>query len=165
MEINWPSKYSPANAAIHVRNELLIPDVQIESVWTSLCRPDRWPTWYPNSSHVHIKNQAQPSLQLGTQFRWKTFSVTLDSTVLEFIPHERLAWDAHCNGVHAYHAWAFEKRAGGVYVLTEETQNGWLARLSSLFMPNRMSKWHQRWLEQLEQVAQSASHSNEEHSG
>jgi hypothetical protein len=50
--------------------------------------------------------------------------VTIDSTVL----HERLAWDAHCNGVHAYHAWAFEKRDGGVYVLTEEMQNGWLAR-------------------------------------
>ena len=31
-----------------------------------------------------------------------------------------LAWDAHCNGVHAYHAWAFKGSS-------EETQNGWLA--------------------------------------
>ncbi len=28
-------------------------------------------------------------LRLGTQFRWKTFGVTIDSTVLEFVPHER----------------------------------------------------------------------------
>jgi hypothetical protein len=35
----------------------------------------------------------------------------------------------------AYCAWAFEKRDGGVSVLTEETQNGWLARLGALVMP------------------------------
>jgi len=34
----------------------------------------------------------------------ETFGVTIDSTVFEFVRHERLAWDAHCNGVHAYHA-------------------------------------------------------------
>jgi hypothetical protein len=49
--------------------------------------------------------------------------------------------------VHAYHAWAFERRDSGVYVLTEETQNGWLARLGALVMPGRMSRWYQRWLE------------------
>jgi hypothetical protein len=38
------------------------------------------------------------------------------------------------------------RRDGGVYVLTEETQYGWLARLGALAMPGRMSKWHQRWL-------------------
>ena len=58
--------------------------------------------------------------------------MTTDSTVLEFVRHERLAWDAHCDGVHAYHAWAFERRDGGVYVLTEETQTGWLARMGAL---------------------------------
>ncbi len=71
-------------------------------------------------------------------------------TVLESVRHERLAWDAHCNGVHAYHAWAFEKRDGGVYVLTEETQTGWKARLGALVMPGRMSRWHQRWFESRE---------------
>ena len=82
-----------------------------------------------------------------------SFGVTIDSTVLEFVGHERLAWDAHCNDLHAYHAWAFERRDGGVYVLTEETQNGWLARLGALAMPGRMSRWHQRWLEELGRVA------------
>lgn len=50
--------------------------------------------------------------------------------------------------MHAYHAWAFEKKDGGVYVLTEETQNGRLARLGALVTPDRMLKWHQRWLEE-----------------
>ena len=153
MEINWPEQFKPENTAVHVRNELLMPGVELEQVWAWLCRPGLWPTWYLNSSNVHIKNQTQPDLRLGTEFRWKTFGVTIDSPVLEFVRHERLAWDAHCNGMHAYHAWAFERRDAGVYVLTEETQNGWLTRLGALVMPGRMSKWHQRWLEGLGQVA------------
>ena len=40
-----------------------------------------------------------------------------------------------------------------MYVPTEETQNGWLARLGALVMPGRMSRWHQRWLEELGKVA------------
>jgi hypothetical protein len=47
----------------------------------------------------------------------------------------------------------FEKRDGGVYVLTDETQNGWLARLGALVMPGRMGRWRQRWLEGLGRVA------------
>jgi translation initiation factor 6 (eIF-6) len=31
---------------------------------------------------------------------------------------------------------------------------GWLARLGALVMPGRMSKWHQRWLEELKEVAE-----------
>jgi hypothetical protein len=31
----------------------------------------------------------------------------IESILREFIRHERLAWDAHCNGVHADHAWGF----------------------------------------------------------
>jgi hypothetical protein len=38
------------------------------------------------------------------------------------VQHECLAWDAHCNGAHAYYAWAFEKR---------EAQNELLERLGS----------------------------------
>jgi hypothetical protein len=112
MEINWPDAYKPENTSVHVRNELLMPDVKLERVWAWLCRPCLWPTWYSNSSNVHIKNQTQPDprlgeLRLGTEFRWKTFGVAIDSTMLEFVRHERLAWDAHCNGVCAYRAWGF----------------------------------------------------------
>jgi hypothetical protein len=103
MEIIWPDAYKPENTAVHVRNELLMPSVELERVWAWLCLPGLWPTWYPNSANVHINNQTQPDLRLGTEFRWKTFGATIDSTVIEFVRHERLAWDAHCNGVHAGH--------------------------------------------------------------
>ena len=75
------------------------------------------------------------------------------ATVLEFVRHEWLAWDAYCNELRAGHAWVFERKDLGVYVFTDETWNGWLARLGALVMSGRMSKWNQRWSEELGQVA------------
>ncbi|MBD9359731.1 hypothetical protein [Methylomonas fluvii] len=40
-------------------------------------------------------------------------------------------------------------------VLTEETLHGWLARLGQLFLPKRMSKYQQIWLESLQAKALS----------
>jgi hypothetical protein len=34
---------------------------------------------------------SSPDLRLGTEFRWKTFGVTIDSIVVEFVRHLRLA--------------------------------------------------------------------------
>ena len=108
-----------------------------------------WPTWYVNAAHVRILQGSGPDLALGTKFRWKTFDVTITSTVLEFVPYERIAWDAHALGIEVYHAWVLQPTQQGCHVLTEETQHGWLARLGKLIMPNRMHKYHQIWLESL----------------
>jgi hypothetical protein len=155
MEIHWPSEYRPESCAVHVRNELLMSGVELENVWAWLARPELWPGWYPNSGRVRRRDSGE--LRLGSEFRWRTFGVTIDSRVLECVPLQRLAWDAHCNGVHACHAWAMERREGGVYVLTEETQNGWLAWLGARTLPWRMVHWHQHWLEDLEKIARSGT--------
>jgi hypothetical protein len=123
-----------------------------ELVWTWLIRAELWPTWYQNSKGVAIEGGG-PDLRAGVRFRWTTFGVKLDSKVEEFVPGERVAWSARAVGVDAYHAWLIEKRPGGCYVLTEETQNGWLATLSNMLRPQNMSKQHQNWLESLEQKA------------
>ena len=52
-------------------------------------------------------------------------------------------------GIDAYHAWLIERRPSGCHVLTEETQNGWVASLSNALRPKNMSKLHQVWLEGL----------------
>jgi hypothetical protein len=46
------------------------------------------PTIY--SIVVFQSSTAQRALP-GTEFRWKTFGVTIDSTVLEFVRYERVA--------------------------------------------------------------------------
>jgi uncharacterized protein YndB with AHSA1/START domain len=150
-EVRWPERYAPRHCPVHVRNELSMPDSPPARVWAWLVRAVLWPAWYVNSADLRILGSAGPDLQLGTRFRWRTFGVTIASTVLECVPGERIAWDAHAFGVDAYHAWVLRPVNGGCHVLTEETQHGALARLSHLVMPDRMHRFHQVWLEALQE--------------
>lgn len=102
-----------------------------------------------NSANMVFLSGQPPDLTLGTRFRWKTFGVTIKSTVLEFLPYERLAWDAYGTGLDAYHAWLIQKTNQGCNVIMEETQRGWVARLGKALRPNRMEQQHQVWLEGL----------------
>jgi len=136
LAVEWPTHYSPANSPVHVRNELSMPSAP-EVVWAWLIRAKLWPEWYENSSNVRFLQGSPPDLALGTRFRWKTFGVTIESTVLEFVPGQRIAWDADGVGVDAYHAWVLHRTEQGCHVLTEETQHGWAARLQSLLRPAR----------------------------
>jgi uncharacterized protein YndB with AHSA1/START domain len=154
--IKWPDHYHPSRAPVHVVNELTIP-APCEVVWAWLIRAPLWPSWYPNSSDVRLVDRPQSELRLGTLFTWKTFGVKLQSTVQEFVPRERVAWSARGPGVDAYHAWLFLPRQSGTHVITEETQYGALARMQKLFMPGRMRRGHQLWLEKLSENAQTGT--------
>lgn len=152
LKIQWPDHYQPDHCPVHVRNELDMATAPA-CVWAWLTHPTLWPAWYVNASNVQMLESGGPDLQQGTRFRWKTFGVTITSTVLEYIPGKRIAWNAKGLGVDAYHAWLLQPSALGCWVLTEETQHGWLARLGNLFLPKRMHKYHQIWLEGLARKA------------
>ena len=151
--IHWPDEFRPDRSPIHVRNELRM-NVPVELAWAWLVRATRWPEWYKNSAKVRFVEGPGPDLTPGAVFRWRTFGVGLVSEVMEFVPGERLAWNARGLGVWAYHAWLFRKVEGGTEVITEETQHGFACRLGKLLFPNRMFRWHQTWLEQLQRQAQ-----------
>ena len=146
--VRWPPDYAPATAPVYVRNELEM-DAPADVVWAWLIRAQLWPTWYPNSASVKFLEGPSPDLTAHTRFRWRTFGVNLESKVREFVPRERIAWDARARGVDAYHAWVISTTSRGSHVITEETQHGWLARLGNFLMPWRMGKYHQLWLERL----------------
>jgi uncharacterized protein YndB with AHSA1/START domain len=150
--IAWPPRYAPDNVPVHVRNERTMR-VAPAAVWAALVRAADWPVWYPNSSRVTFLRGSPPDLAKGTKFRWKTFGVTIESTVLEFAPPERIAWDARGPGIDAYHAWLIRPTAEGCHVLTEESQHGWLARLGHWIFPRRMYRGHELWLASLERRA------------
>jgi uncharacterized protein YndB with AHSA1/START domain len=154
LEIHWPERYDPHNCPIHVRNELDMA-TSPERVWAWLTRVTLWPTWYANSANIKIIEGSGPDLEAGTRFRWKTFGVTITSTVLEYVPDERIAWQAQAFGIDVYHAWVLQPSTVGCRVLTEETQHGSIARLAKLLMPNQMFKYHQLWLEELEGKARA----------
>jgi hypothetical protein len=150
--IRWPEEFRPDRCPVHVVNELTVV-APPEVAWAWLVRAGLWPSWYPNAKRVRFVRGTPPDLGPGTVFRWSTFGVRITSHVAEFEPPHRLAWDARSPGLAAYHAWLLEPTPDGCRVLTEETQSGPLARLGDFFMPNRMHKFHQIWLEQLAKQA------------
>jgi hypothetical protein len=150
--IRWPDRYDPKDTPVHVRNEITI-DAPCAAAWGWIIRAQDWPSWYSNSADVVFLSGQPPDLCLGTMFRWKTFGVRLVSTVKEFVPGERLAFDARGTGVDAYHAWLFQPTENGCHVVTEEVQWGWLARLQDAVVPRRMATQHQIWLDGLKDKA------------
>lgn len=153
MPINWPERYAPRHTAVHVHNELAM-QAPPDRVWAWLVRAALWPRWYPNSKDVRIEGGG-PDLAPGARFRWRTFGLAVASTVAEFVPNERIAWDGKGIGLDVYHGWLIEPRPDGCRVLTEENQNGAAARLQSLLMPDRMRRGHDLWLARLHDRARS----------
>jgi uncharacterized protein YndB with AHSA1/START domain len=149
--IRWPEEFSPKRTRVHVHNELEIAAAP-ETVWAWLVKAALWPTWYSNSSNVKIEGGGT-DLKANSKFTWTTFGVNLSSQVEEFEPPERLAWNAYGSGVRAYHAFLIQKTSPGSHVITEENQNGALARLSNALRPNNMSRYHQLWLDALRNKA------------
>jgi uncharacterized protein YndB with AHSA1/START domain len=145
--ILWPAEFELSSRPVHVSNEIDLA-VPPERVWERLIRATLWPCWYSNAKRVRLEG---PPLKLadGTRFHWWTFSLPMTSRVLEFVPSERIAWDARGLGVFAYHAWLITPTPTGCHVLTEERQHGLLARLQSVVRPHRMHDKHQILLEGL----------------
>ena len=154
-QIRWPAGFVPGSASVFVHNEIQIAAAP-ETVWRILVRAEEWPAWYPNSANIHFLSHAGPDLRNRSRIRWNTFGTRITSKVLEFEPFRRLAWNAHGIGVDAYHAWLLVPLEDGTtQVVTEETQNGWLARLGKAIFPKRMETKHQQWLEALKTRAES----------
>jgi len=145
----WPQRYDPSASPVHVSNTILIPAAP-EAIWAWLVRAALWPDWYANSHDLEIIGpNPRADLAAGTRFRWRTFGVRIESEVIEFVPLQRIAWNARGFGVDAYHAWVITPTEGGSLVLTEECQHGWGARLIHFLMPKRMWHGHELWLNSL----------------
>lgn len=155
-EIRWPPEFHPANVEVRARNEVQI-DAPPEIVWACLIRATSWPDFYANSQDVRLP-PGKSDLEPGMRFLWKTFRLNLISEVVEFVPQERLAWNARGLGTWVYHARLLQPVDGGCQVLTEENQHGWLCRLHKFLLPQHMYQQHQIWLEGLKKQAEARSH-------
>lgn len=150
--IRWPAEFAPSRAPVHVVNTLDIA-APPATVWTWLVAASRWPDYYPQAADVRLPGDAR-DLAPDMAFTWRTLGVALRSRVREWVPGERLSWDADGVGTHAYHAWLLTATARGTRVITEETQYGWLCRLGNAFVPGLLHRrWHQVWLERLAERA------------
>jgi uncharacterized protein YndB with AHSA1/START domain len=150
--IRWPEGHRPEESAFHAVNELQI-SAQPETVWAWICRPDLWASYYSNAKLIKHLGGPWPELGLGSRFRWLSFGAFVTSEVVEYEPHQRIAWDAKVLGGRGHHGWLLQAQAGGTFVRTEETQKGPAIRIIKPALRPMMVRLHQRWLEGLSRVA------------
>ena len=94
-------------------------------VWEVLTGIERWPSWNPDVKSVSMHG----ALSEGSVFRWKSGSGTITSTLEHVEAPRRVAWTGKAFGLNAIHIYALEARDGITVVRTEESHDGFIARL------------------------------------
>jgi uncharacterized protein YndB with AHSA1/START domain len=96
-----------------------------QTVWEVLGDIESWPTWNPDVRKMALSGEVAP----GSQFRWKAGGVTISSVIEAVDPPGLIGWTGRTIGLMACHVYRFEPRGEGTFVSTEESYDGWAARL------------------------------------
>ncbi len=100
-------------------------DTDPETVWRVIAAIDRWPSWNPDIKSVSLEG----SVTKGTRFRWKTGPGTITSIIQGVKRARLLAWTGKTLGIRAIHVWKLEPLNSGTRVTTQESWEGWPARV------------------------------------
>jgi hypothetical protein len=96
-----------------------------DAVWDVLTDFERWTTWNPDVKAMSIEGDVAP----GTNFKWKAGPASITSTIQRVERPWLIAWTGKTFGMSAIHVYRLDARDGGTVVHTEESFEGWLARL------------------------------------
>ena len=113
------------------RNAPAVASAEIEiaaspdAVWDVLADIEGWPMWNSEVKSVTMSGDLTPE----TEFRWKAGPATINSTLEHVNPPRLLAWTGKATGLKAIHVYRIEPRGAGTIVTTEESYDGWAARL------------------------------------
>jgi uncharacterized protein YndB with AHSA1/START domain len=153
--IHWPAGFEPNKADLFAHNESLI-NASCERVWSHIVDASQWPTWYPNSKDVQIQ-RGDRLLENGTVFRWTTFGLTIESSVQEYVPNQRLGWFGYAPGTKPsfYHSWYLEPKGAMCRVVMDEAGVGKDAAGLRRSDQTLMHRGHDLWLATLKWVAEA----------
>jgi hypothetical protein len=70
-------------------------------------------------------------------------------------PNHLIAWTGKSMGAQAKHVWRFLAQENGTLVATEESTEGWSARLLKLLMPKFLDNSLDTWLRNLKTQAEN----------
>jgi hypothetical protein len=132
------------------RHEILIT-ASSDTVWALLSDINHWSTWNSNISASTLEGALEP----GTRFRWRAGGTSITSTLQEVEPQRRLSWTGKVMGIQAIHVWIIEPAGSSVVVKTEESFDGWLARLFRSTLQKMLDTSLTAWLVSLKQKAEA----------
>ena len=155
-KIDWPEAYIPEESSFFVHNEIDIA-ASPQVVWDILVEAENWPSWYKGATDVRVTTNQSGKLEEYAVFSWKTMGQNFQSTTIkEFEPPYKLSWEATKNNIRGYHAWLIMPSDQGCRVVTSEAQHGFLTFMQKAFLPNKLRKLHDVWLENLKAKAEQA---------
>jgi uncharacterized protein YndB with AHSA1/START domain len=125
-------------------------DAAPEVVWDVLTAIDEWPRWNPDVKESSLDGD----LAEGSQFRWKTGTSTITSTLRAVDPPRLIAWTGKTFGLDAVHVYRIDPLDGGSMVTTEESWAGWPARLFRRRMQTTLERALHAGLEALKAEAE-----------
>ena len=152
--INWPKGYNLSETEFYIHNKIDI-DAPPETVWNVLIRAEDWPGWYKGMEYTEIIGSEDGVLSLDSKMKFKTMNRDFEATIIEYELFKRLTWESINPKLNALHAWLIIPTARGCLVITDESQYGKLAKLQTIFVPNKLRKLHDVWLTELKIKAEA----------
>ena len=147
-QILWPTSFDPSKSDFYVYNAIEImapPNV----VWDILVKSSDWHLWYDGIQNIRFVESERHYLGKDVLVFWNSMGQSLNNTITEFVPYERLAWQFNENKIQGHHAWLIIPTKSGCRVITAESQTGRLAKLQSIFIPRKLMNQHDKWLKSL----------------
>ncbi|HDT12724.1 MAG TPA: polyketide cyclase/dehydrase and lipid transport, partial [Candidatus Aminicenantes bacterium] len=111
-------------------------EAPVETVWEVLSDLENWPRWNKSVSRIRING----SVEAGTSFEWASGGFKIVSRLEEVAPPARIAWTGKMFGVRAVHVWELAERGRSTHARTEESFEGWLAKLFPGLMKRTLAK-------------------------
>jgi Polyketide cyclase / dehydrase and lipid transport len=144
MEIN-------RRAPFVARKEVFI-HAQSQIVWKIHTDINSWSQWQPGIASSKLDGSLTP----GAVFEWKPGGMTITSTIEIVEPEERIGWNGTAIGTHARHIWMLKPYKNDTLVTTEESMDGWLAKILKVVMPKFLDDSLNTWLNSLKKHAESS---------
>lgn len=143
MEIN-------KKAPLVARKELFIQAAPA-AVWQKLADIGSYSQWLPGADAVRLDGPVAP----GSSFALKGGSLTWHGRLWVVEPERRIEWTGATLGMRAIHRWELQPQGEGTLAITEESLEGWMARVLKLRQPRFLDDTLMVWLEGLKKAAEA----------
>lgn len=120
------------------------------AVWQRLAAIGSYSQWLPGADEVKLEGPVAP----GSTFALKSGSLTWHATLRVVEPERRIEWTGTTLGMRAIHRWELQPQGEGTLAITEESLEGWLARVLKLRQPKFLDETLVVWLEGLKKAVE-----------